>query len=116
MIFGLLAQHTGATFRRHIRFPQHFFSVHGHGQLLSDREPQLLPALTWARLNIEQSRRFISRRERPARDPVDSDPGARFPWSPPKIEPKLAQALSVSPQPGADILAQGELPPISPEC
>ena len=32
---------------------------------------------------------------RPASDPVDSDPGARFPWSPPRIEPKLARVLDV---------------------
>ena len=48
---------------------------------------------------------------RPAGDPVDSDPGARLPSSPPEIEPKLAKALDVSPHPGADGPVQGELPP-----
>ena len=36
----------GATFNGPIRFPQHLFSVHDHGQLHSGREPRLLPALT----------------------------------------------------------------------
>ena len=47
--------------------------------------------------HIEPSPRFGNRRARPASDPVDSDSGASLPWSPPKIEPKLARALDVSP-------------------
>ena len=58
-----------------------------------------------------------SRGVRLAGDPVDSDPGARLPWSPPWIGRwSHARALSVSPHSGADGLVQGELPPISPEC
>ena len=54
---------------------------------------------------------------RQAGDPVDSDPGARLPWPPPKIKRwSLARALSVSPHPGADGFVQGDLHPISPEC
>ena len=55
----------------HIRFPQHFFSVHDHGRVRSSWEP----ALTLAWLYIEPS---PCGGVRPAGDPVDSDPGAVF--------------------------------------
>ena len=58
-----------------IRFPHHLFGDHDHGRQRSDREPQLFPALTLAWLYIEPS---PCGRVRPARDPVDSDPGVVF--------------------------------------
>ena len=73
----------GVTFLKPIHFPQHLLSVHDHGRLRSSWEPQLLPALTWVSLYIEPS---PCRGVRPAGNPVDSDPGARLPWSPPWIE------------------------------
>ena len=60
---------------------------------------------------IEPSLRLNSRGARPACDPVDSDSRAKFSWSPPKIETKLAKVLDVSPHSGADGHVQGEPQP-----
>ena len=77
-----------------IRFPKHLSSVHDHGRLRSSRQGFTIH-LALRRPDCTSSR--SSKRGRRACDPVDSDPGARLPWSPPLIKPKLAKVLSVSP-------------------
>ena len=62
-----------------------------------------LPALTWAWLHIEPSRRFSSRGLRLAGDPVDRDPDARakLTWIPPQDRAAARWGLQCVTTPGS---------------
>ena len=132
MVFGFLASTQGRFWKRtqidHLStrlFPtgpstsrRHLLSAHDHGRQRSDRFSGYAgPSSSSRGPDCTLSRLSAAKRwgARPAGDPVDGDPGARLPWSPPWIEPKLAVALNVSPHPGADGLVQDERAARSPE-
>ena len=84
---------SSATFNGPIGFPQTRFQC---------------PRSRRATLELGHAFRFSKSLPRP--DPVDSDPGATFWWSPPYIEQELAEALDVSPTWEPPVLSKMSVP------